>query len=284
MRRIDLFCKLLAPVFISLIDSLSTHNAIWTVFGLNTASVLIEYIAIAQVYHSVPALTKAIPQRESHANTNTTDIPSVTRHLNSFYDSLKPWKEYISNPIFLPSFALSLLYLTVLSFGPTMVTYLLHTGFSSLQVSYMRIVSVAAELSGTWTAPLIMKRIGPIRSGLWFLNWQFVCVAAAAASFVAFSSSRAVAGSLIAGVAMSRIGLWGFDLSVQFLVQEVSILIFWLDRWFGFLLMLVESRMWRKLLVLAFPRQRWRCRMPSRCFLLRLRLLFQCLGSFAIPC
>lgn len=104
-----------------------------------------------------------------------------------------------------------------------MVTYLLSTGFTSLQVSYMRIGSVIAELSGTWTAPMIMNRIGPIRSGLWFLNWQFACVAAAAVPFVAWdSSSRFVAGTLIAGVALSRVGLWGFDLSVQFLVQEVS--------------------------------------------------------------
>lgn len=49
MRRIDLICKLLAPVFISLVDSLSTKIAIWVVFGVNTVSVLIEYMAIAQV-------------------------------------------------------------------------------------------------------------------------------------------------------------------------------------------------------------------------------------------
>jgi hypothetical protein len=48
MRRIDLFCKLLAPVFISLVDSFSTGGAIWTLLGLNTASVLVEYLAIAQ--------------------------------------------------------------------------------------------------------------------------------------------------------------------------------------------------------------------------------------------
>lgn len=48
MRRIDLFCKLLAPVFISLVDSFSTAGAIWTVFVLNTVSVLVEYLAIAQ--------------------------------------------------------------------------------------------------------------------------------------------------------------------------------------------------------------------------------------------
>ncbi|KAJ5782408.1 hypothetical protein N7457_004182 [Penicillium paradoxum] len=225
MRRIDLFCKLIAPVFISLVDSLSTQYAIWTVFGLNTASVVVEYMAIAQVYQSVPALTKApqtLPPAEHDTNEeNDSHQNTSTGSIHFLQESLSPWKEYISSSVFLASFALSLLYLTVLSFGATMTTYLLHTGFSSLQVSYMRIGSVAAELSGTWTAPIIMNRIGPIRSGLWFLNWQFVCVAGAAAAFVTWdSSSRLVAGTLIAGVAMSRIGLWGFDLSVQFLVQE----------------------------------------------------------------
>ena len=89
----------------------------------------------------------------------------------------------------------------------------------------MRIGSVAAELSGTWTAPRIMNKIGPIRSGLWFLNWQLCCVAGATATYVIWDSNfKLVAGSLVVGVALSRIGLWGFDLSVQFLVQEVSIL------------------------------------------------------------
>lgn len=230
MRRIDLFCKLLAPVFISLVDSLSTRYAIWTVFGLNTASVLIEYVAIAQVYQAVPALKKQIPASPTQEHDDIQYGNHDSNHTNSPADlpqtiqSQSPWKEYTTSPLFLASFSLSLLYLTVLSFGATMVTYLLHTGFTSLQVSYMRIGSVAAELSATWTAPMIMNRIGPIRSGLWFLNWQFVCVAAAAAAFVGWDSdSRVVAGTLVVGVAMSRIGLWGFDLSVQFLVQEVSL-------------------------------------------------------------
>lgn len=225
MRRIDLFCKLIGPLFISFVDSYSTRVAIWTVFGLNMASVLIEYMAIAQVYRSVPALKRAAPALLQDG----TDEPTRanTRQCQSFVDHLQrtlaPWQEYVNSPVFLASFALSLLYLTVLSFGATMVTYLLESGFSSLEVSFMRIGSVVAELSGTWTAPIIMNRIGPIRSGLWFLNWQFCCVAGATASFVIWdSNSKLVAGSLILGVALSRIGLWGFDLSAQFLVQEVS--------------------------------------------------------------
>ncbi|QMW33241.1 hypothetical protein G4B84_008672 [Aspergillus flavus NRRL3357] len=228
MRRIDLFCKLLAPVVISLIDSFSTRVAIWTTLGINASCVLVEYFAIAQVYKSVPELVRnqETDDNQNEGEETTSDGQNSQRsiaHSTVQYarSALAPWREYVSSPLFLSSFALSLLYLTVLSFGTTMVTYLLHTGFNSLQVSGMRIGAVIAELSGTWAAPFIMNRIGPIRSGLWFLNWQFTCLAAAVAAFAFLdNSSQLAAVSLIVGVALSRVGLWGFDLSVQFLVQE----------------------------------------------------------------
>lgn len=240
MRRIDLFCKLIAPVFISLVDSFSTRVAILTVLGLNTASVLIEYVAIAQVYRSIPTLKKyaTILQTDALDDTATQGLHRSPQSLMSqLGETFAPWQKFAKSKVFLASSALSLLYLTVLSFGATMTTYLLHSGFSPLEVSCMRIGSVAAELSGTWIAPIIMNRIGPIRSGLWFLNWQFCCVAGAAAAYVPWdSNSQLVAGCLVIGVALSRIGLWGFDLSVQFLVQEVSSTS-WLD--FHFLLLIL---------------------------------------------
>lgn len=49
MRRIDLFCKLIAPIFISLVDGFSTKAAIWTTLGVNVSCVAVEYVAIAQV-------------------------------------------------------------------------------------------------------------------------------------------------------------------------------------------------------------------------------------------
>ncbi|KAH1776549.1 hypothetical protein KXV95_005688 [Aspergillus fumigatus] len=231
MRRIDLFCKLVAPVVISLVDGLSTKVAVWTVLGVNALSVFIEYIAIAQVYNAIPELVRtasvptddgfrAVEDAREHPTANQKGIIKSAIHLVK--RAASPWRQYVASPVFLASFALSLLYLTVLSFGTTMVTYLLHMGFDPLQVSCMRIGAVLAELSGTWAAPFIMGRIGPIRSGLWFLNWQLGCLATAAVAFALYdSNSRLVAVSLILGVALSRIGLWGFDLSVQFLVQEV---------------------------------------------------------------
>ncbi|EAL91323.1 putative iron-regulated transporter [Aspergillus fumigatus Af293] len=183
------------------------------------------------VYNAIPELVRtasvptddgfrAVEDAREHPTANQKGIIKSAIHLVK--RAASPWRQYVASPVFLASFALSLLYLTVLSFGTTMVTYLLHMGFDPLQVSCMRIGAVLAELSGTWAAPFIMGRIGPIRSGLWFLNWQLGCLATAAVAFALYdSNSRLVAVSLILGVALSRIGLWGFDLSVQFLVQEV---------------------------------------------------------------
>ncbi|OCL03208.1 hypothetical protein AOQ84DRAFT_392433 [Glonium stellatum] len=230
MRRIDLLCKLIAPVFISLIDGYSTSIAVWVVFGQNAVSVLIEYFAIKQVFGKVPELAKFNDQvGENEGSTgllgSSANAPSATEAsqvcLSVIYKAWLPWKEYIQNPAFLASFSLSLLYLTVLSTGAQMATYLLTLGFSSTHVSFMRLAAVVLELLATWAAPILMKKIGPVRSGLWFINEQLICIVAAVALFMALpEGSQAAGAALIAGVTFSRIGLWGFDLCVQFLVQE----------------------------------------------------------------
>jgi solute carrier family 40 (iron-regulated transporter), member 1 len=49
MRRIDLFCKLVGPLVIAVVDGFSTTVAILFVLGLNVTSVVVEYYAIARV-------------------------------------------------------------------------------------------------------------------------------------------------------------------------------------------------------------------------------------------
>jgi iron-regulated transporter 1 len=102
-----------------------------------------------------------------------------------------------------------------------MTTYLLTLGFTSVHVSIMRLVAVIFELSATCMAPLLMRRVGAVRSGLWFINEQLLSVALALGIFSLVDSQTKLAGAaLVVGVTVSRLGLWGFDLSVQYLVQE----------------------------------------------------------------
>ncbi|OCK82278.1 hypothetical protein K432DRAFT_349323 [Lepidopterella palustris CBS 459.81] len=230
MRRIDLLCKLIAPVFISLIDGYSTRIAIWFVFAQNGISVLIEYVAIKQVYDAVPALSHHklqnsdddLPDSPIPEDASPTLSPPATSNDPTTFLSTAwlPWHSYISNPAFLASFSLSLLYLTVLSTGAQMSTYLLTLHFSGLSVSLMRLLAIVMELSATIAAPLLMKKIGPVRAGLWFINEQLLCVAVAGGLFWVMGEGWGKGAALIAGVTVSRVGLWGFDLCVQFLVQE----------------------------------------------------------------
>ncbi|KAL5117258.1 hypothetical protein ACEQ8H_004817 [Pleosporales sp. CAS-2024a] len=230
MRRIDLICKLIAPVGIGLLDGgHSTRIAIWLVFAQNAISVAVEYWAIKHLYDAIPELGQSKGPETSQdcvtllstTTTTTTNLGSATKKPEKNF--LAPYKSYIQNPAFLASFALSLLYLTVLSFASQMTTYLLTLGFTSTHVSIMRLVSVLLEISATCAAPWLMARIGAVRSGLWFINEQLISIALAIGLWLYYMDKPITAGIvLVSGVAFSRLGLWGFDLSVQFLVQDAA--------------------------------------------------------------
>ncbi|KAL8684948.1 MAG: hypothetical protein Q9224_006049 [Gallowayella concinna] len=225
---------LVAPLFISLVHAASGDVALWAVLGSSLASVMIEYFAIAQVYHAVPELARPSeaegstgPSLES-IEMQETPCPqpkSVSAYiLASLQRNVSSWYNYFQSPVLLASLSLCILYLTVLSFNGQMVTYLLASDFTAIWVAVFRLMSVVTELGATWAAPILMSRIGPIRSGLWFITWQCGCATLGVVLFyTAVLHLRAGALALVIGVIMSRIGLWGFDLSVQFLVQEVSL-------------------------------------------------------------
>jgi len=109
-----------------------------------------------------------------------------------------------------------------------MVTYLLSIGYTSLHVGIIRFISTIFELSATWIAPWLMRRIGVVRSAIWSLSWQMIWLAAGAGWFFADirgqgTGSIAAATGLVVGVAFSRVGLWSYDLCAQSIIQEVRI-------------------------------------------------------------
>lgn len=156
---------------------------------------------------------------QSHTSSDAGNVHPATVPRVSM---LSGYREYFTHPAYRPSLALALLYLTVLSFGGQMVTFLLASGFNSFHIALVRSCSVAIEVTATWIAPCVMARIGVIRSGLWFLNWQIVILGATAAFFWTNPSSVIAASVLAAGTVLSRVGLWGYDLSAQVIIQSVS--------------------------------------------------------------
>ncbi|KAI7089001.1 putative Ferriportin iron efflux transporter [Hortaea werneckii] len=212
MRRIDLFCKLAGPLAISFIDAASTKLAIIVTGSMTCASVLVEYVSIARVYHKVPELSKS-------KETESFETSSLLKGM--MHTWLRGLPAYVKHQAFLPSFALALLYMTVLSFNGQMITYLIAIGVGSGAVGVLRGVAALFELSATWLGPILMKRIGAIRAGIWFLNWQLACVGVACLFFWLPETSHVLlAAGTVSAVVASRLGLWGFDLSAQIIVQE----------------------------------------------------------------
>ncbi|KPM38881.1 hypothetical protein AK830_g7672 [Neonectria ditissima] len=225
MRRIDLVCKLFGPFFIGVIDGISTETAILVNLGMNCVSVVIEYVSIAKVYHQVPALQrpKSIPDlTPEHTQIASQTHGSRWRFITqSISKAGEDTASYFKHPVFMASFAGSLLYFTVLAFNGQMVTYLLATGYTPTQISVARTFSVIFEVLATWVGPWLMVKIGPVRAGLWFSSWQVGCLALGMSIFWKFADRPLLSTlGLVGGTMLSRVGLWGFDLSVQIIVQE----------------------------------------------------------------
>lgn len=231
MRRIDLLCKLLGPLFIALIDGISTEVAIIVNFAMNIASVTIEYFAIARVYHEVSELQQPkCKTPEERANVNSSrERESRFLHNWRYVQAVMrkfavDFRFYFHHRAFLASIAGALLYLTVLSFAGQMVTYLLSTGYSAIQIGFARTLSVGFEVLATWVAPWLMGKIGPVRAALWLSSWQVTMLIAGFAVFWVFIDDPAISASgLVGGTILSRLGLRGFDLCIQLIVQEVSL-------------------------------------------------------------
>ncbi len=146
------------------------------------------------------------------------------RHVQkAIQKSIQDFGLYLYHPAFLPSFAGALLYWTVLSFAGQMVTYLLSAGYSASQIGIARTLSVLFEVLATWLAPWLMWTIGPVRAGLWLASWQVVCLVAGIAIFWVFLDQPTISAfGLVGGTILSRLGLRGFDLCTQIIIQEVS--------------------------------------------------------------
>ncbi|KAH7149949.1 Ferroporti-1 [Dactylonectria estremocensis] len=84
------------------------------------------------------------------------------------------------------------------------VTYLLATGYTSTQTATTRIVSMIFEVFATWVGSWLMARIGPVS-----------CLTVGMSIFWKYADDNNLMSTLglVGGIILSRVGLWGFDLS-----------------------------------------------------------------------
>ncbi|RXW12356.1 hypothetical protein EST38_g13497 [Candolleomyces aberdarensis] len=146
--------------------------------------------------------------------------------------------EFSRLPVFYTSLSIASIYLTVLSFDGTMLTYLKNSlYYSNPFLAGQKAVCTVAGLLGTILFPFVMHKIGLVRTGSWSIWFEFACLIPVVVSLqlVKISGgssspdttlpptqpiSPGLAAALFGGMALSRIGLWMFDLSQLQILQE----------------------------------------------------------------
>lgn len=235
IRRIDLTCKLLAPVVAGFIISFVSLKASAMVLALwTTITVWVEYWLFMSVYKGIPALEESSKRKISriHANTNE---PHETENLLSHEESsseskiiewiskapfISAWTVYLHQETVLPGTALALLYFTVLSFGTLMTATLEWEDIPAFVIGIARGMSATTGITATLVYPILQSRISTLRTGLWSIWSQWTCLLVCVCS-IWVKNNLVSAYMLMGGVAASRLGLWVFDLAVIQQMQDL---------------------------------------------------------------
>ncbi|XP_049402482.1 solute carrier family 40 member 2-like isoform X2 [Solanum stenotomum] len=245
IRRIDLICKLFAPVITGFIISFVSLTASAMTLALwNVISVFLEYWLLTSVYNGIPALSESSLRRASRSLPEHSDLsPTISHEQKSTFHldrigleqsenlwrkivgsisrlpCLSAWKVYLQQDVVLPGLALALLFFTVLSFGTLMTATLEWEGIPAYVIGIARGVSATIGIAATFLYPILESHISTLRTGLWSIwsQWTFLLICVAS---IWVHKKFLSACMLMAGVAASRLGLWMFDLAVIQQMQD----------------------------------------------------------------
>ncbi|WVQ93477.1 hypothetical protein IAU59_000551 [Kwoniella sp. CBS 9459] len=131
----------------------------------------------------------------------------------------RDWLEFIRLPIFFSSSSMALIHVTTLSYDGTFISYIKAArGWDDTIIASMRGLCLVTGLLGTAVMPLLERRVGLERAGAWSIWFEVTCLAPVALAFFYGTGRYGEHGPLwnsivlFGGIALSRIGLWSFDL------------------------------------------------------------------------
>ncbi|GAX73941.1 hypothetical protein CEUSTIGMA_g1391.t1 [Chlamydomonas eustigma] len=248
-RAIDLICLLASPILSGcLMTYLSPASAVMVlgVYGLLAWAPelwLLRWACHASSKLSAPSTTNKEAEQQGGTATRSNGLRMA---LISLYSS---WVVYCGQDVLLPNIALGLLYMTVLSLGFLMTSYLKWCGLTEAEVSLYRGVGALTGLLATLIFPAMSRKIGNVRTGLLGISYQLLALSIGVVPVLLYTMSWSVpslGGSLdqnstslssedeassgtpslgvtrllISSVVASRTGLWLYDMAVTQLVQD----------------------------------------------------------------
>jgi len=127
----------------------------------------------------------------------------------------------------LHSIAFTCLFFTVLSPSGLLSAWLRSRGVQPSAIAVFRAASQLTGCLGTLLAPAVIQHRSVPRAGVLLQRGQLAAIAVAAAVFCGMSTARAWTrvqpeAVFMAALALSRVGLWGFDLCERQLLQTAA--------------------------------------------------------------
>ena len=166
MRRIDLICKLISPLVISLIitASGSTKIGVMVVASMSTLSWGVEIWCARRVWRASSRLRQPKNNENAAATAGILERAGSLTHgwprrakervAEGFRSQVESLRDYFGSDVWMPSLSLALLHLSVLSYSATFLTYLLDSGFSLILITIARALGSVVEVSSTFVAPV----------------------------------------------------------------------------------------------------------------------------------
>ncbi|KAI1434666.1 Ferroportin1-domain-containing protein [Xylaria sp. CBS 124048] len=228
MRRIDLVCKLLSPILVSIIISATGSVRIGVLYTGFTSliSIPIEFISAKRVWNGSPVLQapKALPPSISTPGSASSEeegrsmrIRSLLRGLHRYFEGLKM---YFTSAVWIPSVALAMLHFNMLTWRATFITYLINIGYSLNVITIARAIGSMFEITSTVITPRGIVYFG--RTG------QRLNVARDESEVSLLQGERQteeLANDAQTMVGLQRLGLWG--MSSQLITTIPVVLAIW---------------------------------------------------------
>ena len=164
MRRIDLICKLIAPILISVIISATNVKiGVLVVGSMSAASWAVELWCAKRVWDLNPRLQapKGTGDREirdqsvGHFSILEPDPQTfLMKVATAIRQYIQDFQNYFSSMVWTPSLALAFLHISALTYSATFITYLLSIGFSLDLITFARAAGSVVEISSTVVTPV----------------------------------------------------------------------------------------------------------------------------------
>lgn len=224
LRRVDLTCSILAPLAVGVLSStIGSAITCMIIAGWSLVSTGIEWYLSNWFYHRVASLQGAnrilVSKKPAFPASKETETNCLTKQLGNF-------RVFMKHRCFWASVPYCMLYISVLSFGGIMVSYLRTLGVDNMYLAIGRACAAFVAIGSTFAIPYMVEFFGLVETGVRAVWAQVLCLTPLAVMFVAYPDHESQKQSwfilvVFVCVCLSRFGLWGFDLAQTHIMQEL---------------------------------------------------------------